>query len=208
MDIGENDMKKQKLAVVWLLSFVLWTVLVRCVDVQPIGPEESSVGFATINGLFHQMTGVHLALYTITDWLSMVPLGIAAGFGLLGLYQWIVRKGIRKVDRSILILGYFYGAVMAVFALFEVLVINYRPILIEGVLEPSYPSSTTMLMLCILPAAAMRCRRKWLATVLWLFAICMVIARLLSGVHWLTDIIGGVLLSAGLVTLYDSLTTT
>lgn len=197
-------MKKRNMAAVWLSLFVLWTVLVRFIDVQPIGPEGSMVGFAALNGWFHRLTGVHMALYTITDWLSIIPLGIAAGFGLLGLCQWVKRKSIRRVDRDLLMLGCFYGAVLAVFALFEVMVINYRPILIEGVLEPSYPSSTTMLVMCIIPTAVMRCRRKWLSVLLTAFAIFMVAARLLSGVHWLSDIIGGALLSGGLVSLYAS----
>lgn len=201
-------MKKQRIAIVWLAAFILWTVLVRFIDVQPIGPEGSMVGFATINAAFHELTGVHLSLYTVTDWLSVIPLGIAAGYGVVGLIQWIRRRSIRKVDRTLLILGCFYGAVMAAFALFEVLVINYRPILIEGVLEPSYPSSTTLLVMCMIPTAVMQCKRKWLSTLLTFFAIFMVTARLLSGVHWITDIIGGALLSAGLVTLYDSVTKT
>ena len=199
-----NKQKRLILPLLLLAAFILWTAAVCRIDVQPIGPEGSMVGFAALNGWFHRLTGVHMALYTITDWLSIIPLGIAAGFGLLGLCQWVKRKSIRRVDRDLLMLGCFYGAVLAVFALFEVMVINYRPILIEGVLEPSYPSSTTMLVMCIIPTAVMRCRRKWLSVLLTAFAIFMVAARLLSGVHWLSDIIGGALLSGGLVSLYAS----
>ena len=199
-------MKKQKTAWIWLAAFVLWTALVRMIDVRPIGPEGSTVGFATVNGWFHEFTGVHMTLYTLTDWLSMIPLAIAAGFGLLGLIQWIKRKRICKVDRNLLILGCLYGAVLATYALFEVVVINYRPVLIEGVLEPSYPSSTTMLCMCILPMAAMGCKRKWLAILLMAFTVFMVASRAFSGVHWITDIIGGALLSAGFVSLYGAVT--
>ena len=201
-------MKKRKLAAALLAVFVFWTLLVYFVDVRPIGPEGAMVGFAALNEWFHGLTGVHMALYAITDWLSIIPLGIVVGYGVQGLIQWIRRRSIRKVDRNLVLLGCFYGAVLAIFALFEVLVINYRPILIEGVLEPSYPSSTTMLVMCVIPTAVMRCKRKWLAVLLTIFAIFMVAARLLSGVHWLTDIIGGALMSAGLVSLYDSLTNT
>lgn len=192
------------MALAWLGAFILWTLLVRFVDVQPIGPLESTVGLASINGAFHQFTGVHLSLYNLTDWLSLIPLGIVAGFGLQGLVQWIRRGCLTKVDFSLLMLGGFYVVVMGVFVLFEVLVINYRPILIEGVLEGSYPSSTTMLVMCIMPTAVMRCKRKWLAFFLTAFAVFMVVARLLSGVHWLTDIIGGAILSVSLVGLYDA----
>ena len=202
-------MKKRKfgIALGFLAAFLLWTVAVKWIDVQAIGPEDSAVGFAVLNGFVHDRIGVHMGLYTLTDWLSVVPLGLVAGFGLQGLAQWIRRKSLGQVDRDLLILGGFYAAVMAAFLLFEVVVINYRPVLIEGVLEASYPSSTTMLCMCVLPTAAMRLRsRRWLAEMLMAFTIFMVAARLISGVHWLTDIIGGALLSAGLVMLYDSLT--
>ena len=190
--------------------FVLWTVLVRFVDVQAIGPQESSVGFAALNGYVHNLTGVNSFLYELTDWLGLVPICIALYFAFLGLAQWIRRKSLRKVDYSILVLGGFYIAVAAVFFLFEVVVINYRPTLIEGVLEVSYPSSTTMLVACIMPTATLQFRgrinNKTLKNcVLWVntgFTAFMVIGRLLSGVHWLTDIIGGILVSAGLVLIY------
>ena len=196
-------------ALALLGAFVLWTAAVCLVDVQPIGPQGTAVGFATVNGAFHNMTGVQLWLYTITDWLSLIPLGTAAGFGLLGLCQWIRRKKLRAVDRSILALGVFYLVVAAVFLLFEVVVINYRPVMPEGVLEASYPSSTTMLVLCVMPTAAMELKRRLnqprITSAITVFTLLMVAGRLLSGVHWLTDIIGGGLISGGLVLLYQAL---
>ena len=195
-----------------LAVFILWTAAVCVVDVQPIGPQGSAVGFAAINGYFHDLTDVHMRLYTITDWLGLVSLGTAMGFALLGLVQWIRRKRLLKVDRSILVLGGFYLVVMAVFVFFEQFVVNYRPVLIEGILEASYPSSTTMLVLCVMPTAAMQLwdriqkgvLRRCVISLITVFAVFMVVGRLASGVHWLTDIVGGCLLSAGLVMLYDA----
>ena len=210
-----TNMKKQEKAIFLtagclLVAFVLWTVLVRVVDVQAIGPEGSRVGFAALNGAFHGLTGVHLFLYDATDILSIIPLAMIAGFGLLGLIQWIRRKSFLKVDRSILVLGGFYVVVLAVFFLFEVLAVNYRPVLIEGVLEASYPSSTTMLVLCVMPTAMLQLHsrirntalRVSLLAVMGGFTAFMLVGRVISGVHWITDIIGGILLSAGLVLLY------
>ena len=114
------------------------------------------------------------------------------------------------MDRSILVLGVFYLAVAAAFVLFEAVALNYRPVLIEGRLEASYPSSTTLLVTCVMPTALMQwcgrikstlLRRGVIATGV-AFTAFMVIGRVIAGVHWITDIIGGGLLSAGLVLLY------
>ena len=196
-----------------LAAFALWTLAVCHVDVQPIGPLGTTVGFASANQFVHSLTGVHMALYTLTDWLGLAPMCIAAGFALLGLNQWIRRRHITRVDRSIRMLGVFYAAVVAAYIFFETVVVNYRPVLIGGVPEASYPSSTTMLVLCVIPTAIMQLRwrirnqqlRRWLILLLVAFTVFMVVGQLLSGVHWLSDIIGGVLLSAGLVTLYRAL---
>ena len=200
------------IATCMLLAFLLWTVAIQFVDVQAIGPQESSVGFATINQFVHNLTGVHMSLYTITDWLGLVPLGFVMGFALLGLIQWVKRKHLLKVDYSILVLGGFYIVVMAAYVLFEVLVINYRPVLINGYLEASYPSSTTVLVMCVMPTAIMQFNarikndvpKRCLAYAITAFIVFMVIGRLISGVHWFTDIIGSALLSAGLVLMYRS----
>ena len=196
-----------------VVFFVLWTVLVCFVDVRTIGPEGSSVGFATLNGFVHELTGVNWLLYTVTDWLGLVPIAVALGFAILGLVQLIERKSLWKVDHSILALGVFYIVVMAAYVIFEMAVINYRPTLIDGYLEASYPSSTTMLVMCVMPTAAMQLNARIKNTVfrrcaiiaIVAFTAFMVIGRFLSGVHWITDIIGGAMFSAGVVTTYFSI---
>ena len=209
----KKNKKRLALGVSLVVAFVLWTVLVRFAYVQAIGPEGSSVGFATLNRFVHELTGVNWILYTVTDWLGLVPIAVALGFAILGLVQLIKRKSLWKVDHSILALGVFYIVVMAVYIFFEIVVINYRPTLINGYLEASYPSSTTMLVMCVMPTAAMQLNARIKNTVfrrcaviaIVAFTAFMVIGRLISGVHWITDIIGGALLSAGLVMLYIAL---
>ena len=196
-----------------LAAFLLWTAAIRFIDVQTIGPQESAVGFATMNHFVHNLIGLHMSLYTLTDWLGLVPIVFVMGFGTLGLIQWIKRKHLLKVDYSILVLGGFYIVVMAIYILFEVFVINYRPVLINGYLEISYPSSTTMLVMCVMPTAIMQFNarikngvlKRCITSAITAFIVFMVIGRLISGVHWFTDIIGGALLSAGLVLMYRAI---
>ena len=201
------------IAVCLLMVFFLWTAAIQLIDVQAIGPLGATVGFASLNQFVHSLTGVHMALYTLTDWLSLVPLGFVLGFAFLGLSQWIQRKHLSKVNSNILLLGCFYAVVMAIFVLFEIFVVNYRPILIDGILEASYPSSTTMLVICVMQTAILQLQirmqkknlKKCVTIGLTAFLIFMVIGRLLSGVHWFTDIVGGILLSEGLVLMYRAL---
>lgn len=209
--MNRNQKKRLRIACCMLAAFALWTAAVCSIDVQPIGPQSSSIGFATINHAFHRLTGVQMSLYIITDWLSIIPIAIAMGFAVLGLIQWIKRRSLFKVDHDLLVLGGFYAAVASAFIFFELFIINFRPILIDSVLEASYPSSTTMLVLCVMSTTIMQLRTrikctpiKQILTFIGLVFTCfMLIGRLLSGVHWLSDIIGGALLSAGLVMMYD-----
>lgn len=83
---------------------------------------------------------------------------------------------------------------------------------IQGVnyLEASYPSSTTLLAITLLISAIDQVKTyiKNTKIRIILVAICSVLAaffvvgRAISGVHWLTDIIGGVILSATLISFY------
>ena len=209
----KKNFKNLYLSLVFLLGFILWTYLLKTANLAPIGPNGSVVGFSVVNKLFHNFTGVHMWLYTVTDWLGLVPIGFSCAFAVLGLCQWIRRKNILRVDFSILALGVFYLITFAAYLLFEMYPINYRPVLINGYLEASYPSSTTLLVMCIMPTAIMqfnfRMKNKAFKTainsILAVFSAFMVIGRLLAGVHWLTDIIGSALFSIGIVLLYKFL---
>lgn len=195
------------------LVFILWTILVQHVDLQPVGQNGTGVGFATLNVWFHRLTGVHMAVYNVTDWLGLVPFLVCAAFGCLGLYQLVKRKSLMKVDPDILLLGGYYILVILAYLFFEMVPINYRPIPIDGVMEASYPSSTTLLVLSVMPTLKFQIDRrsdnetvkKLTTAFVLLFSAFMVIGRLISGVHWLTDIVGAVFLSTGLFLLYRSL---
>ena len=195
-----------------IVIFVIWTWLIQCIDVQTVGQSGTEIGFATFNCWFHSMTGVHMCLYTVTDWLGLVPLFVCIVFGGIGLGQLIKRKSLFKVDRDLILLGMYYIIVIFGYLFFEMVPVNYRPVLIEGILEASYPSSTTLLVLSVMPTLIFQVKRRIenrvvKNTICFLtiaFSVFMVIGRLIAGVHWFTDIVGAVILSAALFTLYKA----
>ena len=117
------------------------------------------------------------------------------------------------MDYDIFLLGMYYIVVIAGYLIFEMIPINYRPILIEGRREASYPSSTTLLVLSVMPTLLFQMRRRLqneafkrvIGAMTMLFTVFMVIGRLICGVHWFTDIVGSVLLSVGLFFIYKGI---
>ena len=209
----KNGKKLLILGIALLVMFAIWTWLVQCVDVQPAGPSGTEIGFATFNCWFHSITGVHMAIYTITDWSGLVPIFVCMAFGGVGLAQLIKRKSLFKVDRDLIFLGIYYVVVIGGYLIFEMIPINYRPILIDGMLEASYPSSTTLLVLSVMPTLIFQVNRRSANQVLKeivcvltvLFSAFIVIGRLIAGVHWFTDIVGAGILSTGLYCLYKAM---
>ena len=190
-----------------------FTVLVKVVDVKQVGVNETSIGFATVNQFVFNFFGVNMVWYHITDWLGLVPIFMAMTYALIGLIQLIKRKNLFKVDKEIITLGIFYVVVMALYLFFEKVIVNYRPILMNGFIEASYPSSHTLMTICLCGSSIIVNRNlfnnkitKFLNILSIAIILITIIGRLISGVHWFTDIIGGIFISiALLMTLYSTI---
>ena len=195
-----------------LLIAITFTILVKVVDVKQIGVNNSSIGFATLNQFIFETTGVNMIWYHITDWLGLIPVFMAIVYAFIGLIQLIKRRSIFKVDKEIILLGLYYIIVIALYVFFEKVIINYRPILMNGFLEASYPSSHTLMTICICGSSILINKKlfnnkitKAINCLSIIIITITVVGRLISGVHWFTDIIGGILISSGLLMTFYSL---
>lgn len=196
----------------FILIFILFTCTVQIIDLQTVSATSTRIGFATINKFIHSTFGVHMNLYILTDYLSILPLFVCLSFAFIGIYQMIKRKSIFKVDSDILFLGIYYITVVISFIIFEYFPVNYRPILIDGCLEASYPSSTTLLVISVMNTFIFQLKRRIfkrnnsIITIFFMiFTVFIVGARLISGVHWFTDIIASIILSIGLFNIYKGI---
>lgn len=200
------------MAGVVLLISIIFTILVSTVDVQPSGISGTNLGFSTINHSVFDSIGTNDAIYLATEILGYIFIIPAAFFAVLGIIQLIKRKNLKKVDLHFYALLGLYIAVAATYVFFELVAVNYRPILIDGKAEASYPSSHTMLAITVLLSSfLMICRLvknrtiKFVALgVTVVCSVAMAILRLYSGVHWATDIIGGILISVSLVLIFNA----
>ena len=210
-------MKKYTDAILYALLFVFFTLLTRVIDVQVVGPQDAWVGFAGLNVAVHEFFGMNLLWYKLTQILGIAAIAVAGVFAVTGAVELIKRKSLLKVDREVLMLGVIYIIVIVLYVLFEKIAVNYRPVILDAAegLEPSYPSTHTMLILTIFGTAVRACGFYIKNTKLLVAArVCSllimaltIVGRLICGVHWLTDIIGGVLISISLICLYRDLTT-
>lgn len=205
---------KKKAVAAGICVFLLLILIagVKLIDVREIGPEGTSIGLARINGAIHEAIGMKPLWYKITDYLGILSILVAACFACLGLVQLIRRRSLLKVDREILALGGLYVVLAVMYVFFEFVVISERPVIIPGDehVEASFPSTHTMLAYVIL-GSAMTVLGKYirnqrlcvlLQAVFGVLILFAVFGRLVSGVHWFTDILGGILLSAALLFLF------
>lgn len=207
---------KKKMMIGFGVSGVLFLIfgvllgLVLKVNVQAIGPEGSVIGLATLNGYMHELIGVHIIWYHITEWFGLVAILTAFGFAVVGLVQVVKEKSLFRVEKSLIWLGGYFVLVIGIYIFFEKYVINYRPIMLSEYLEPSFPSTHTMIVLCIMGAAMIQFQRRiknqkvrYAAHILSVLTIAVtVIGRMISGVHWFTDIIAGLLIGTAMLFLY------
>ena len=189
----------------------MFTILVKIIDVQPIGSNGSKVGFSGWNSAIHEVFGYNETLYKITEYLGYLLFGFMLVYAILGLVQLVKRKSIMKVDRNILCFGGLMIAMLITYVVFDKLALNFRPVILDGELEPSFPSSHTLFALCIAGGIILLNKdtissnkfSKIISILVMFIASFTVVGRMLSGVHWITDIIGGVLISAALLSIYN-----
>lgn len=206
------NVKKIVFCSILIIMSILFTLLVLNFDVKPVGPNNSKIGFSTINLKFSQIIGSNLIWYKITSIVGIFPVLIVLSYCILGIVQLIKRKNIKKVDFEIILLGIFYVITIMLYLFFEKFIINYRPILLEGMLEASYPSSHTMMAIFICISANIVNKRlinnqkltKALNVINVIITLIIVFGRIISGVHWLSDIVGGILISITLLVMFNS----
>ena len=208
-----NKKRNVLISTILILLAIIFTILVKVVDVKPVGVNSTNIGFSTINQFIFKIIGVNMIMYHITDWLGLIPIFIAIIYAIIGVIQLVKRKSILKVDKEIILLGLFYIIVISLYIFFEKVIINYRPILMNGFLEASYPSSHTLMTICLCGSSIIVNKKlynnkttKVMNILSLIIMLITIIGRLISGVHWFTDILGGILISlALLMTLYSIL---
>ena len=207
-------MKNKKnilICILLVLLSIIYTLLVKYVDTSTIGPNGSVVGFSSLNSFVFNLTGNNMTLYKITEILGIIPILIALMYAVIGLIQVIDRKSL-KVDKELIALGILYVVVILVYVFFEKCIINYRPVIIDGVLEASYPSSHTLLSICICGSSLLINKYlfnnkkiyKYINIVSIISMVLIVLGRLLSGVHWASDIIGSIIISITLLKILET----
>ena len=208
-----NKKRNVLISAILILFAIVFTILVKVVDVKLVGTNNTNIGFATVNQFIFKIIGVNMIWYHITDWLGLIPIFIAVIYAIIGAIQLVKRKSILKVDKEIILLGLFYIIVISLYIFFEKVIINYRPILMNGFLEASYPSSHTLMTICLCGSSIIVNKKlynnkttKVMNILSLIIMLITIIGRLISGVHWFTDILGGILISVALLmTLYSIL---
>ena len=196
------------------IAFAVLIWAVKTVDVAAIGPSGTSIGLSTLNKAVHDALGTNLFWHEAINVLGVAAIASGSVFAVMGLVQLIKRRSLLKVDSEILTTGVLYVSIGILYVVFEKIVINYRPILEEGQTfpEPAFPSSHTVLAIVVmgsifLLAGKYVADRKKVRDIKGICALVIAISvmgRLISGVHWFTDIIGGVLISAALLSAYSA----
>ena len=195
-----------------MVLFILLIVLLRVVDVKTVEETGKTVGFFALNSGFHKLTGVKEGWYELTQFMGYVSIAAGLVFAVIGLIQLIRGKSIKKVDRRIIALGVLFVAAGIIYALFELIVVNCRPVIMPGdtEAEASFPSSHTVLVSVVMSGVALmldpyiknRRLRVSLQAVSMLIVLITVFGRLICGMHWFTDVLGGILISISLIAAF------
>lgn len=133
----------------------------------------------------------------ISDIILLASFAILGVFVVLGLYQLITRKSLLKVDHRLLWMILPLVLIAITYVVFDkFLVLNIRP---NGSGEASFPSTHVMVVSTIFLIIALnlpyyiKSKTAWIiidiAMLLLIVLVC--VGRVLSEMHWLSDVLGG-----------------
>lgn len=210
-------MSKQKIgwwltAVCCTILFLVLTVSLLLVDVQSAGAQ--TVGWASLNFWWHDLISVQHGWHIVSNIVATVTLLALCA---MVVWQFIIMlrgKSFRAFLKQWLAFDITVILLVLCYVLFQIVVVNYRPIMIDGMAEVSYPSSHILLFATLLPLIVCECWhnvpskvwRRVIAVSALVLMVVGIVARALCGYHWLTDSVGALLLSAALVAWYKVMT--
>lgn len=199
---------------VLLLIFIVFTILVKTVDVQYYF-NNTYVGFYSINSKFGEFVtnfGKYESMSKMSDIILYLSFAYIFVLFIFALIELIKNKSFKKLNMNYyLVLGGYVLTVIFYFV-FEVVKVNYSPISPIDNLKPSYPSSHVLLgcMFYLLNTfTAMKLlkpEKEWIKPLVFaatgVICLLLIFTRALSSKHWLTDIIASIILVSSLYTLF------
>lgn len=194
--------------------FAVFTIIAKFVDTGLVLTTNTKIGLSSINKPIFDSIKISDAWGTVSTVLFLVAALVALALIVIGVREFIKTKQLSKVNHKILFLIGLYMLTVFFYFLFEILIVNYRPLLDEGLAKASYPSSHTLLVCVVCLSACFvvpdyiknKPLKITIISLLILISLLTPVTRMLAGMHWFSDIIGSLLLSAALVMCYYSTT--
>ncbi len=140
-----------------------------------------------------------------SDVILYISILFILGLIIYGIYQLYKRKSLFKVDKDIILTGFGFVFIIIIWFIFDKFIdINYRPIAVNGSAQTSFPSTHVMLA-CFSLLATTRIILKRNTNELKyniityggvsILVILCSLGRILSKMHWTTDVLGAIFIS-------------
>lgn len=194
------------------LVFAIFTILVKFVDTSVVATTGTQIGLSSINKPLFDFFGANETWGTISTLLFVIAGVVVLTLATIAVVEMIKSKSLFKINHKLLLVALLYVLTAIFYVIFEFVIINYRPLLDEGLIKASYPSSHTLLICVVCLSACLivpdyiksNPLKITITTILCLISVLAPITRLLAGMHWFTDVVASIILSLALVMLYYS----
>lgn len=184
------------ISILWLI-LLIFTILVSFVDVKIFNVTNTKIGLYSLNKIFLVNSINSNYINIISNGIFLICLLVIILMLLLITFEYFKTKKINKNNLNFFI--HFLIMVLIWIIFDKILIINYRPILINGNIEGSYPSTHVMVSTFVLLFLSDQLKKIFKNDkIFYIISIGLIIiqsiSRILLTMHWFTDIIGGLLI--------------